>query len=69
MILVLVSNVIAWPLAYFFMKKWLISFASRIDVSLWIFILAGGLAFSIALITVGFQAVIVAVANPVNSIE
>ena len=69
MILVIVSNIIAWPIAYFFMNKWLIDFAFRIGISIWPFILAGGLAFFIALLTVSFQAVKVAVANPVKSIE
>jgi putative ABC transport system permease protein len=69
MILVLISNVIAWPVAYFFMNKWLISFAYRINISLWTFALSGGLAFVIALLTVSFQALRVAVANPVKSIE
>jgi putative ABC transport system permease protein len=69
MILVIVSNIIAWPVAYFFMKKWLISFAYRIDISIWTFIYSGILAFLIALLTVGFQAVKAAVANPVMSLE
>lgn len=69
MILVIVSNVIAWPVAYFFMNKWLISFAYRIDISLWTFIGSGMLAVLIAMLTVSFQAVKAAVANPVNSLE
>jgi putative ABC transport system permease protein len=69
LILVIVSNIIAWPVAYFFMNKWLISFAYRIDISIWTFILSGVLALLIALLTVGFKAVSVAVANPVKSIE
>jgi putative ABC transport system permease protein len=69
MILVIVSNIIAWPIAYFFMNKWLVDFAFRIGISIWPFILAGGLAFFIALLTVSFQAVKAAVANPVKSIE
>jgi len=69
MILVIVSNVIAWPVAYFFMNKWLISFAYRIDISLWTFIGSGVLAVLIAMLTVSFQAVKAAVANPVKSIE
>jgi putative ABC transport system permease protein len=69
MILVIVSNIIAWPIAYFFMNKWLVDFAFRIEISIWPFILAGGLAFIIALLTVSFQAVKAAVANPVKSIE
>jgi putative ABC transport system permease protein len=69
MILVIVSNVIAWPVAYFFMNKWLTSFAYRINISLWTFIGAGTLALIIALLTVSFQAVKAALANPVNSLE
>jgi len=69
LILVIVSNVIAWPIAYFFMKKWLVSFAYRIDISIWTFIYSGVLALLIALLTVGFQAVKAAVANPVKSLE
>jgi putative ABC transport system permease protein len=69
LILVIVSNIIAWPVAHFFMKKWLTSFAYRIDISLWTFISSGLLALLIALITVSFQAVKAAVANPVMSLE
>jgi putative ABC transport system permease protein len=69
MILVIVSNAIAWPVSYFLMNRWLADFAYRIGISLWPFIFAGGVAFSIALITVSFHAIRVAVANPVKSIE
>jgi putative ABC transport system permease protein len=51
------------------MNKWLISFAYRIDISIWTFIYSGILALLIALLTVGIQAVKAAVANPVKSIE
>lgn len=67
--LVLLSNIIAWPVAYFFMNKWLASFAYRIDISLWTFICAGILALVIALLTVSFQAVKAAVTNPSRSLE
>jgi len=69
MILVIVSNVIAWPTAYFLMNKWLTDFAFKIGISIWPFIFAGGLAFSIALLTVSIHAFRVAVDNPVKSIE
>jgi putative ABC transport system permease protein len=69
LILVIVSNVIAWPVAYFFINKWLKSFAYRIDISIWTFIYSGVLALLIALVTVSFQAIKAAVANPVNSLE
>jgi putative ABC transport system permease protein len=69
MILVIASNLIAWPTAYILMNRWLTDFAFRIGLSIWPFIIAGSLAFSIALITVSFQAVKVAIINPVKSIE
>jgi putative ABC transport system permease protein len=69
MILVIVSNVIAWPAAFYLMNKWLADFAFRVGISIWPFIIAGGLAFSIALITVSFHAFRVAIANPIKSIE
>jgi putative ABC transport system permease protein len=69
MYLVLAANLIAWPVAYFFMKKWLISFAYRIDISIWIFIYSGLLTFIFALLTVSYQAIKAALANPVKSIE
>lgn len=67
--LVLISIVIAFPLAYIFMNKWLESFAYHIDMPWWIFALSGVLAFSIALTTVSFQAIKAAVANPVKSLR
>ena len=67
--LVLLANVAAWPLAYFAMNKWLQSFAYRINVSWWVFALAGGLALVIALLTVSSQAIKAALANPVDSLR
>ncbi len=69
LILVLISNVIAWPVAYYFMNQWLQSFAYRINIEWWIFFLAGGIALLISLITISFQAIRAAVANPVESIR
>jgi putative ABC transport system permease protein len=66
---VLIANVIAWPLAYYFMNKWLQDFAYRIDMSWWMFVLSGGVALSIALATVSYQAIKAAVANPVESLR
>ncbi len=66
---VLVANVIAWPIAYYVMSRWLQSFAYRIDVKLWMFLLAGLAAFLIALLTVSFQAIKAALANPVESLR
>ncbi|MGH7451211.1 MAG: ABC transporter permease [bacterium] len=67
--LVLLANLIAWPVAYFAMRKWLQDFAYRIDLGWWVFVLAGGLALLIALLTVSVQAVKAALANPVNSLR
>ena len=67
--LVFIACVVAFPLAYWAMNKWLESFAYRIQVSWWIFLVAGGLAILIALITVSFQAVKAAMANPVESLR
>lgn len=66
---ILIANIIAWPLAYYFMDKWLQDFAYRIEISWWIFALSGGIALLIALVTVSFQAIKAATANPVESLR
>lgn len=68
-VLVLISIVIASPVAWWAMNKWLQSFAYRINVSRWIFVIAGLATILIALITVSFQAIKAAVANPVDSLR
>jgi putative ABC transport system permease protein len=67
--LVLLSNVIAWPLAWYMINVWLQGFAYRTPIELWSFILAGSAAITIALLTVLFQAIKVASANPVQSLR
>ncbi len=67
--LVLLANLVAWPVAWYAMNKWLKNFAYRIDIGWWVFALAGGLALVIALLTVSTQAVRVALANPVESLR
>jgi putative ABC transport system permease protein len=66
---VFISLVIAFPVAWLATHKWLESFAYRIHISWWIFIIAGFIAILIALITVSFQAIKAAVANPVESLR
>ena len=66
---VLVSNLIAWPISFYVLNKWLQSFAYRIDLSWWIFAVTGLFALVIALLTVGSQAVKAATANPVESLR
>lgn len=67
--LVAIAIIFASPLAYYLMNKWLQDFAYRVDISWWIFIVAGALALFIALITVSFQAIKAAIANPVKSLR
>jgi putative ABC transport system permease protein len=67
--LVLIALLIASPIAWFGMHKWLEGFAYRINIDWWIFILAGALAILIALLTVSFQAIRAAIANPVKSLR
>jgi putative ABC transport system permease protein len=67
--LVLVANVIAWPIAYFALNRWLQNFAYRIDLSWLLFLLSGGLAVLIALLTVSTQAIKAALANPVEALR
>jgi putative ABC transport system permease protein len=67
--LVLIANLIAWPLAWWAIHVWLQGYAYRIPVSWWVFLLAGFAAVGIALVTVSFQAFRAAVANPVKSLR
>lgn len=66
---VLVGNVIAWPVAYFVMHRWLQNFAYRTNIGLWIFPFSGGIALLLALLTVGSHAVRAARANPVEALR
>ena len=67
--LVFISCLVAFPLSWWAMDKWLQSFAYRIHISWWVFLVAGVLAILIAVITVSFQAIKAAVANPVDSLR
>lgn len=66
---VLLANVFSWPLAYYFMRKWLEGFAYHIDINIWAFLGSGFLAVLIALTTVSFQTIKAASANPVDSLR
>jgi len=66
---VLVANVIAWPVAYIAMKRWLQTFAYRTDIGVEIFVLTSLGSFAIALITVGYQTIRAARGNPVDSLR
>lgn len=67
--LVLVAFAIAIPLGWYAMNRWLQNFAFRIEISWRVFALAGGLALSIAIITVSYQAIKAAMMNPVQSLR
>lgn len=67
--LVVIANLIAWPVSYYFINGWLQDFAYRIDLGWSVFLLAGGLALLIALLTVSVQAVKAALANPVEALR
>jgi putative ABC transport system permease protein len=67
--LVLLAIVIASPIAYYLMQKWLADFAYRIEMDWWMFALAGILTVAIAFLTVGFQSIRTALANPVKSLR
>jgi putative ABC transport system permease protein len=69
LILVIIALLIASPIAWYFMNKWLLDYAYRINISWWVFAITGAVTVLIAFITISFQAVKVAVANPVNSLR
>ena len=68
-LLVGLANLIAWPIAYYAMHRWLQDFAYRIDLNIWAFVLSGFLALFIALTTVSYQAWKVARTNPVDALR
>jgi putative ABC transport system permease protein len=67
--LVLIAIVIASPIAWYAMHRWLQNFAYKIDIEWWVFALAGLLAVGIALLTVSFQSIKAALTNPVKSLR
>lgn len=68
-VLVLIANLIAWPVAYYTLHVWLQDYAYHVDISWWVFVAAGLAALFIALVTVSFQAVRAAVMNPTRSLR
>lgn len=67
--LVVLSFVIASPIAYWLMKKWLEDFAYRVDISIWIFVVAGVASIVIAILTVSYQSIRAALLNPAKSLK
>ena len=66
---VIAANLIAWPVAWFAMNRWLQGFAYRASMGIWIFLLSGVLALVIALLSVTLQSIRAAKANPVDSLR
>jgi len=66
---VIIANFISWPIAYFAMDKWLQNFAYRINIGWWVFGLAAILVLTIALLSVSYQSIRAALANPVKSLR
>jgi len=67
--MVALALVIATPLAWYFMHKWLEGFAYRVDISAWVFVFTAVVAILITILTVGFRAIGAATANPVSSLR
>jgi putative ABC transport system permease protein len=66
---VIVANLIAWPVGYFIMNRWLEGFAFRASLSIWIFLTSGLAALTIAALTVSSQVIKAALANPADSLK
>jgi len=67
--LVLIANVIAWPVSYLLVNKWLASFPYKVEISVLVFIAAAAIALGISLITIGYTVVRSAAGNPIESIR
>jgi len=66
---VLIAALIAWPLSWLTVHRWLEDYAYRVNISWWIFLSAAGIAMGVALVTIIFQAIKAAIANPVKSLR
>jgi len=64
--LVLIANIVAWPLAYYIVRTWLQNFVYRTKISPWMFVFAAGLALGLTLLTVSIQAFKAACTDPVK---
>lgn len=68
-ITVAIANLIAWPIAYFIVSDWLRNFAIRVDLSPWIFLVAGGTTVLAALVTIGYQTIRASRMDPVGALR
>ena len=69
MVLVFIANLVAWPLAYIFVSKWLATFAYRTELSIWPFVLAMCISMLITLITVSVRSYKAATANTIDALK
>ena len=67
--LVIIANIIAWPVAYYVMNTWLQNFAYRTNISIWTFVFSTAMALAVALFTISYQSIKAAVAQPVESLR
>jgi len=67
--LVIIANAVAWPISYVIMQHWLQDYAYRTTIGIWVFVLAGSLGLFIALLSVGYQTLRAATANPIVSLR
>ena len=66
---VIIANVIAWPVAYYTMSKWLQNFAYRADIGIWMFLLAALFSLIVVPFTVGYYSIKAALTNPINTLR
>ncbi|MFC1724680.1 ABC transporter permease [candidate division KSB1 bacterium] len=69
LVIILLANIIAWPVVYYVMNKWLQDFVYKISFQWWIFVLSGLFTVVIAVLTIGYQSVKAAAADPVDSLK
>jgi len=67
--LIIIANVLAWPVAWYVMQKWLQNFANRMDLNIWPFLLSGLTVLAVTLLTVSWQVIRTARANPVEALR
>ncbi|HEY1055232.1 MAG TPA: FtsX-like permease family protein, partial [Emticicia sp.] len=68
-VLVGIAMLVAFPISYYLMQRWLKDFAYRIDIEWWVFVVAGAFTLGVALLTVSYQAIKAATMNPVKSLK
>jgi putative ABC transport system permease protein len=66
---VLIANIVAWPIAFYAMRSWLNDYPYRIHIHIQVFIISGLMALTTALLTVIYQAIKAAAANPADSLK